>query len=54
MCPFCMATMGLMAAGTFSAGGLAVLAVKISRKESSATKDFNFNESSSQKVNNND
>jgi len=32
MCPFCLATMGLIVASTASAGGLAALAVKVSRK----------------------
>jgi hypothetical protein len=32
MCPFCLATMGLIVAGTVSTGGLAALAVKVSRK----------------------
>jgi len=33
MCPFCMATAGLMVAGSVSTGGgLAALAVKLSRK----------------------
>jgi hypothetical protein len=32
MCPFCIATMGLIVAGTVSTGGLAALAVKVSRK----------------------
>jgi len=32
MCPFCFATMGLVVAGTVSTGGLAALAVKVSRK----------------------
>jgi hypothetical protein len=33
MCPFCFATMGLVVAGAVSTGGLATLAVKISRKK---------------------
>ena len=32
MCPFCFATVGLIVAGTVSTGGLAALAVKVSRK----------------------
>ncbi len=32
MCPFCLATMGLIVAGAVSTGGLAALAVKVSRK----------------------
>jgi hypothetical protein len=33
MCPFCLATMGAVVAGAVSAGGLAALAVKVSRKK---------------------
>jgi hypothetical protein len=33
MCPFCFATLGLVVAGTLSTGGLAALAVKVSRKK---------------------
>ena len=33
MCPFCLATMGLVVAGAVSTGGLAALAVKLSRKK---------------------
>jgi hypothetical protein len=36
MCPFCLATLGLVAAGTVSTGGLAALAVKVSRKRNGA------------------
>ncbi len=36
MCPFCLATMGLIVAGAPSTGGLAVLAVKLSRKKNEA------------------
>jgi hypothetical protein len=32
MCPFCLATMGLVVVSAVSTGGLAALAVKISRK----------------------
>jgi hypothetical protein len=32
MCPFCFTTIGLVVAGTVSTGGLAALAVKVSRK----------------------
>jgi hypothetical protein len=37
MCPFCFATVGLVVAGTVSTGGLAALAVKLSRKKKSST-----------------
>jgi hypothetical protein len=33
MCPFCLSTVGLIVVGTVSSGGLATLAVKISRKK---------------------
>jgi hypothetical protein len=36
MCPFCLATMGLIVAGAASTGGLAALVVKVSRKKSGA------------------
>ena len=36
MCPVCLATMGLLAVGAASTGGLAALAVKVSRKKNSA------------------
>jgi hypothetical protein len=36
MCPFCFATMGLVVAGAVSTGGLAALAVKVSRKKNGA------------------
>ncbi len=36
MCPFCFATMGIIVAGAASTGGLAALAVKVSRKKNGA------------------
>jgi hypothetical protein len=33
MCPFCLATLGLVVAGAVSSGGLAALAVNVSRKK---------------------
>lgn len=33
MCPFCLATLALVAAGATSVGGVAVLAVKLSHKK---------------------
>jgi hypothetical protein len=36
MCPFCFTTLGLVVAGTVSTGGLAALAVKVSRKNNQA------------------
>jgi hypothetical protein len=32
MCPFCLSTMGLVVASAVSTGGLAALAVKVTRK----------------------
>jgi hypothetical protein len=36
MCPFCLSTLGLLVAGTVSTGGLAALAVRVSRKKNHA------------------
>jgi cephalosporin-C deacetylase-like acetyl esterase len=36
MCPFCFATLGLIVAGAASTGGLAALAMKLSRKKNKA------------------
>jgi len=36
MCPFCLATVELVVAGAVSTGGLAALAVKVSRKKNGA------------------
>ena len=36
MCPFCLATVGLVFAGAVSTGGVAALAVKVSRKKKGA------------------
>jgi hypothetical protein len=33
MCPFCLTTIGLVVAGVASTGGLAALAVKMSRRK---------------------
>jgi len=38
MCPFCFASIGLIVAGATSAGGLATLAVKLSRKKNNVKK----------------
>jgi hypothetical protein len=40
MCPFCSATLGLIVASATSAGGLAALAMKISRKKDDTGKNF--------------
>jgi hypothetical protein len=37
MCPFCFGTLGLVVAGTISTGGLAALAVKLSRKKNNTS-----------------
>jgi hypothetical protein len=51
MCPFCLASMGLVVAGTVSTGGLAALAVKVSRNKNAREIIPNSNERSSQNVN---
>ena len=44
MCPFCLATMGLVVAGAVSTGGLAALAVKVSRRKNGSEEiDPNLN-----------
>jgi len=55
MCPFCLATMGLIVAGAASTGGLAALAVKLSRKNNAAGEiDPNSNQRRNQNVNEHD
>ncbi|MGA8064953.1 MAG: hypothetical protein WB951_22345 [Candidatus Sulfotelmatobacter sp.] len=39
MCPFCLATMGVVVAGAVSTGGLAALPVKVSRKKNAAEEE---------------
>jgi hypothetical protein len=51
MCPFCFATLGLVVAGTVSTGGLAALAVKLSRNNNQATEINETNERSSENAN---
>jgi hypothetical protein len=52
MCPFCISTLGLIVAGAVSTGGLATLALKVSRKKSGSTEIItNSNERSNQDVN---
>lgn len=36
MCPFCFATLGLVVAGTVSTGGLAAIAIRVSRRKPQA------------------
>lgn len=51
MCPFCVASVGLIVAGAVSTGGLATLALKVSRKKSSSTEvNPNSSERSSENV----
>ncbi len=50
MCPFCLATVGLVVAGAVSTGGLAALAVKVSRKKSGAEETIpNLNDNDKEK-----
>jgi hypothetical protein len=51
MCPFCFATLGLVVASTISTGGLAALAVKLSRKKNHATETPDANERSNENAN---
>jgi len=52
MCPFCFATLGVVVAGAVSTGGLAALAVKVSRKNNHAAEiDVKGNESKSENGN---
>lgn len=52
MCPFCLGTLGMVVAGTVSTGGLAALAVKITRKKNhTAEVGADPNERSSSDVN---
>jgi len=45
MCPVCLATMGIVVAGAVSTGGLAALAVRLSRKKNTAQEiDPNLND----------
>ena len=55
MCPFCIATLGLVLAGAVSTGGLAALAVKVSRKKNGAGQtETNLRERSNDDVNEHD
>ena len=54
MCPFCLATMGLVVAGAVSTGGLAALAVKVSRKNQTGEVLPNSDERKNQNVDQND
>jgi len=48
MCPFCFATLGLVVAGTVSTGGLAALAVQVSRKKNHAAEPISKHEQKEQ------
>jgi hypothetical protein len=54
MCPFCLSTMGLVLAGAVSTGGLAALAVKVSRKDRTGEVLPNSDERKNQNVDQND
>jgi hypothetical protein len=52
MCPFCLATLGMVVAGTGSTGGLAATAIKLSRRKDDAGESIaNSNERSGLDVN---
>jgi len=52
MCPFCLSTLGLVVAGAVSTGGLAALAVTVSRKKNPEAETIsNTNERSDENVN---
>ena len=53
MCPFCLASMGLIVASATSAGGLTVLAVKLSLKKNNAKETPISNERSNPDVKSN-
>jgi hypothetical protein len=51
MCPFCISTLGVIVVGVVSTGGLATLAVKLSRKKNGTAEIIsNSKERSSQNV----
>jgi hypothetical protein len=54
MCPFCLATMGLVVTGAVSIGGLAALAVKVLRKNRTGEVLPNSDERKNQNVDQND
>jgi hypothetical protein len=54
MCPFCFATVGLVVAGAVSTGGLAALAVKVSRTNWTGEVLPNSDERKDQNVDQND
>ena len=55
MCPFCFATVGFVVAGAVSTGGLAALAVKMSRRKNTRNETMsNVTERRTQDVNQHD
>ena len=55
MCPVCLASVGIIVAGAVSTGGLAALAVKVSRKKNDAKEIIpTSNERSGKNVNDHD
>ncbi|MGA6988616.1 MAG: hypothetical protein WBZ01_21360 [Terriglobales bacterium] len=54
MCPFCLATMGLVVTGAVSTGGLAALAMKVFRKNRTGEVLSNSDERKNQNVDQND
>jgi len=50
MCPFCLATLGLIVAGTASTGGMTVLAVRLSRRNKAKEITATSNEGRNQDV----
>jgi hypothetical protein len=54
MCPFCFATVGLIVAGAASSGGLAALALKVSRKKNRADEMAPTSDKTSDKRRNDD
>jgi hypothetical protein len=52
MCPFCLATLGMVVAGAVSTGGLAAIAIQLSRKKNDGGESIpNSNERSGADVN---
>jgi hypothetical protein len=49
MCPFCLGTMGFVVAGVVSTGGLAALAVRVSRRKNSEEIFANLNNNNKEK-----
>jgi hypothetical protein len=54
MCPFCISTVGLLVAGVVSTGGLAALAVKVSRNDRTGEVLPNSDERKDQNADQND